>query len=400
MKIPLACDIRNAVLSNINMAENPTKDQLYSLIDDALYQYEEIKFLPFETINELRHQVYNSIYGLDVLQKYIEDDSISEIMVNGCNNIFIERNGAIEKVNDSFESPQKLTDTIQHIVSLANRRVNEASPITDSRLLDGSRVNIVLSPVSIDGPAITIRKFPNFSYTMEKLISIGSITSEAAEFLHSLVIAGYNIFISGGTGSGKTTFLNLLSNYIPTDQRIITIEDSAELQIKNIDNLVRLEARKANTEGNNEISIESLIKCALRMRPDRIIVGEVRGFEALSMLQAMNTGHDGSLSTGHANSARDMLTRLETMVLMGASMPIPAIRSQIASAIDIIIHLGRLSDRSRRVLEISEIVGFDGTDIILNPLFIRDKNTQLTRTTNRLVNTKKADFSGVNISLK
>lgn len=400
MKIPLACDIRNAVLNNINIAENPTKDQLYSLIDDALYQYEEIKFLPFETINELRHQVYNSIYGLDVLQKYIEDDSISEIMVNGCNNIFIERNGAIEKVNDSFESPQKLTDTIQHIVSLANRRVNEASPITDSRLLDGSRVNIVLSPVSIDGPAITIRKFPNFSYTMEKLISIGSITSEAAEFLNSLVIAGYNIFISGGTGSGKTTFLNLLSNYIPTDQRIITIEDSAELQIKNIDNIVRLEARKANTEGNNEISIESLIKCALRMRPDRIIVGEVRGFEALSMLQAMNTGHDGSLSTGHANSARDMLTRLETMVLMGASMPIPAIRSQIASAIDIIIHLGRLSDRSRRVLEISEIVGFDGTDIILNPLFIRDKNTQLTRTTNRLVNTRKADFSGVNISLK
>ena len=210
MKIPLACDIRNAVLNNINIAENPTKDQLYSLIDDALYQYEEIKFLPFETINELRHQVYNSIYGLDVLQKYIEDDSISEIMVNGCNNIFIERNGAIEKVNDSFESPQKLTDTIQHIVSLANRRVNEASPITDSRLLDGSRVNIVLSPVSIDGPAITIRKFPNFSYTMEKLISIGSITSEAAEFLNSLVIAGYNIFISGGTGSGKTTFLKLL----------------------------------------------------------------------------------------------------------------------------------------------------------------------------------------------
>lgn len=400
MKIPLACDIRNTVLNNINIAENPTKDQLYSLIDDALYQYEEIKFLPFETINELRHQVYDSIYGLDVLQKYIEDDSISEIMVNGCNNIFIERNGAIEKVNDSFESPQKLTDTIQHIVSLANRRVNEASPITDSRLLDGSRVNIVLSPVSIDGPAITIRKFPNFSYTMKKLIAIGSITSEAAEFLHSLVIAGYNIFISGGTGSGKTTFLNLLSNYIPTDQRIITIEDSAELQIKNIDNIVRLEARKANTEGNNEISIESLIKCALRMRPDRIIVGEVRGFEALSMLQAMNTGHDGSLSTGHANSARDMLTRLETMVLMGASMPIPAIRSQIASAIDIIVHLGRMSDRSRRVLEISEIVGFDGTDIILNPLFIRDKNTQLTRTTNRLVNTRKADFSGVNISLK
>ncbi len=400
MITPSVKDIRDIVLNNINIYENPNKSQLYSLIDEALYSIDNVKFMPFETINELRLKVYNSIYGLDILQEYIEDDSISEIMVNGCNNIFIERNGKIEKVNNSFESPKKLIDTIQHIVSLANRRVNEASPITDSRLPDGSRVNIVLSPISIDGPAITIRKFPNFSYTMERLISIGSITSEAAEFLRTLVVAGYNIFISGGTGCGKTTFLNLLSNYIPTDERIITIEDSAELQIKNIENLIRLEARKANTEGNNEVTIESLIKCALRMRPDRIIVGEVRGFEALSMLQAMNTGHDGSLSTGHANSAKDMLTRLETMVLMGAAMPIPAIRSQIASALDIIVHLGRLSDRSRRVLEICEIVDFDGNDIILNPLFLRDKNALLTRTTNTLINTKKADFSGVKISLE
>lgn len=400
MITPSVKDIREIVLNNINIYENPNKSQLYSLIDEALYSIDNVKFMPFETINELRLKVYNSIYGLDILQEYIEDDSISEIMVNGCNNIFIERNGKIEKVNNSFESPKKLIDTIQHIVSLANRRVNEASPITDSRLPDGSRVNIVLSPISIDGPAITIRKFPNFSYTMERLISIGSITSEAAEFLRTLVVAGYNIFISGGTGCGKTTFLNLLSNYIPTDERIITIEDSAELQIKNIENLIRLEARKANTEGNNEVTIESLIKCALRMRPDRIIVGEVRGFEALSMLQAMNTGHDGSLSTGHANSAKDMLTRLETMVLMGAAMPIPAIRSQIASALDIIVHLGRLSDRSRRVLEICEIVDFDGNDIILNPLFLRDKNALLTRTTNTLINTKKADFSGVKISLE
>lgn len=399
MKTPLVKDVRDAVLDRIDLSDTLSKGQLYTLIDEVLYEYEHVGYIPFETISELKNQVYNSIYGLDVLQKYIDDDSISEIMVNGYNSIFIERNGKIEKVNKCFESPEKLIDTIQHMVALANRRVNEASPITDSRLPDGSRVNIVLSPVSIDGPAITIRKFPNFSYTMEKLISIDSITAEAANFLRSLVIAGYNIFISGGTGSGKTTFLNLLSNYIPADERIITIEDSAELQIKNIENLIRLEARKANTEGNNEISIEALIKSALRMRPDRIIVGEVRGFEALSMLQAMNTGHDGSLSTGHANSAKDMLTRIETMVLMGTSMPIPAIRSQIASAIDIIIHLGRLADKSRRVLEISEVASFDGNDIILNPLYIRDKSIRLTRTTNKLINTRKADFKGVTLNM-
>lgn len=399
MKTPLVKDVRDAVLNKIDLSDNLTKGQLYTLIDEVLYGYEHVGYIPFETISELKNQVYNSIYGLDVLQEFIDDDSISEIMVNGYNSIFIERNGKIEKVNKCFESPEKLIDTIQHMVALANRRVNEASPITDSRLPDGSRVNIVLSPVSIDGPAITIRKFPNFSYTMEKLISIDSITEEAADFLKSLVIAGYNIFISGGTGSGKTTFLNLLSNFIPVDERIITIEDSAELQIKNIENLIRLEARKANTEGNNEISIETLIKSALRMRPDRIIIGEVRGFEALSMLQAMNTGHDGSLSTGHANSAKDMLTRIETMVLMGTSMPIPAIRSQIASAIDIIIHLGRLADRSRRVLEISEVVDFDGNDIILNPLYIRDKSIKLTRTANKLINTRKADFKGVTLRM-
>ncbi len=395
MNTPLVKDLRDAVLSGINLNRDLSKSELYTLIDEALHQHPHVNYLTFEAASELKHQVYNSIYGLDVLQELIDDDSISEIMVNGYNHIFIERKGRIEKSGLSFESPEKLIDTIQHMVALANRRVNEASPITDSRLPDGSRVNIVLSPVSIDGPAITIRKFPNFSYTMEKLISIESITREAADFLRSMVIAGYNIFISGGTGSGKTTFLNLLSNYIPDDERIITIEDSAELQIKNIDNIIRLEARKANTEGNNEITIEALIKSALRMRPDRIIVGEVRGFEALSMLQAMNTGHDGSLSTGHANSAKDMLTRLETMVLMGTTMPIPAIRSQIASALDIIVHLGRISDRSRRVLEIIEIVDFDGNEIILNPLFIRNRNKILTRTANKLINTRKADFRGV-----
>ncbi len=399
MTTPSLMDIKDSVIKKISFHSTPSKEELFDLIDEVLYQYQFVNYLSFDKLSNLRHQVYNSIYGLDVLQELLDDDSISEIMVNGYNSIFIERNGTIEKVERHFENPQKLQDTIQQMVALANRRVNEASPITDSRLPDGSRVNIVLNPVSIDGPAITIRKFPNFSYTMEKLISIDSITLDAAKFLQSLVVAGYNIFISGGTGSGKTTFLNILSNYIPSDERIITIEDSAELQIKTIDNLIRLEARKANTEGNNEITIESLIKCALRMRPDRIIVGEVRGFEALSMLQAMNTGHDGSISTGHANSAKDMLTRLETMVLSGTSMPIPAIRSQIASAIDIIIHLGRLSDHSRRVLEISEIVNFDGNDIQLNPLFIREINGNFIRTNNALINTKKADFAGITLLL-
>lgn len=397
MNEPSAYDIRNKVLERINPCNDLSKSELYSLIDDVIYEDKSYNYLSFETVNSLRHQVYDSIYGLDVLQEYLDDDSISEIMVNGYDNIFIERNGRIEKVCKHFDCPQKLIDTIQHIVALANRRINEAAPITDSRLPDGSRVNIVLSPISIDGPAITIRKFPNLSYTMDDLISMGSISKEAATLLQKLVVAGYNIFISGGTGSGKTTFLNILSNFIPQDERIITIEDSAELQIKKIDNLIRLEARKANTEGNNEVSIAELIKSALRMRPDRIIVGEVRGFEALSMLQAMNTGHDGSLSTGHANSAKDMLTRLETMVLSGANLPIGAIRGQIASAIDVIIHLGRLSDRSRRVLEISEIVSFDGNEIVLNPLFIRNKDNTFTRTKNRLINRRKAEFSGIEL---
>lgn len=394
MTIPSINNIRDNIISRLNLSDAPSKSELYTIIDDELYCHNDIKYLSFEEICKLRHDIYNSINGLNVLQDLIEDDSISEIMVNGWNNIFIERNGQIEKSQKTFEGPEKLSDTIQHIVSLSNRRINEASPISDSRLPDGSRVNIVLNPISIDGPAITIRKFPKSSFTMDKLISIGSITEEAADFLKMLVISGYNIFISGGTGSGKTTFLNILSNYIPKEQRIITIEDSAELQIKEIDNIVRLEARQANTEGSNEVSIEDLIKSALRMRPDRIVVGEVRGYEALSMLQAMNTGHDGSLSTGHANSAKDMLSRLETMVLMGTNMPITAIRSQIASAIDIIVHLGRLSDHSRKVIEISEISGFDGTDILMNPLFTFSGDAVLTKSHNELINTGKLLLSG------
>lgn len=291
-------------------------------------------------------------------------------MINGPDNIFIEKNGSINKIDESFTSGERLADIIQKIVSDVNRRVNESSPIVDSRLKDGSRVNVVLPPIALNGPVVTIRKFPEKRLTMSSLIEIGALTNEVAEFLRILVVSGYNIFISGGTGSGKTTFLNALSNYIPTSERIITIEDSAELQLQNIDNLVRLEARQANAEGENGISIRDLIKSSLRMRPDRIVVGEVRGEEALDMLQAMNTGHDGSLSTGHANSPEDMLSRLETMVLMGVDMPISAIKGQIAAGIDIIVHLGRLRDRSRKVLEIVEVLDYRDNLIITKPLYV------------------------------
>ena len=326
-------------------------------------------------------------------------------MINGPDNIFIEKDGRIEKYNNRFSSKEKLVDIIQQIVSGVNRRVNESSPIVDSRLSDGSRVNVVLNPVAINGPVVTIRKFPEYSITMKKLIEIGSISLNVADFLKLLVNAKYNIFISGGTGSGKTTFLNVLSNYIPGDERIITIEDSAELQIQSVDNLVRMEVRQANDEGENGIDIRALIKSSLRMRPDRIIVGEVRGAEALDMLQAMNTGHDGSLSTGHGNSPKDMLNRLETMVLMGVDMPLKAIKSQIASGIDIIVHLGRLRDRTRKVLEIVEITGFNGEEILTNTIYRFEEDNiegtnkgivkgKLKWTGNTLINQKKLFDAG------
>lgn len=290
-------------------------------------------------------------------------------MINGPDNIFIEKDGKISRYHGSFSSVDRMVDIIRQIVSKVNRRVNESSPIVDTRLLDGSRVNVVLSPVALDGPAVTIRKFPKEVIDMDKLIELKSLDTDVAGWLRRLVVSGYNIFISGGTGSGKTTFLNALSGFIPKDERIITIEDSAELQIKGIDNIVRLEVRQENDEGENGVAIRDLIRAALRMRPDRIIVGEVRGGEALDMLQAMNTGHDGSLSTGHANSPADMLTRLETMVLMGVDMPVSAIRGQIAAGIDIIIHLGRMRDKSRRVLEIAEVAGYKGGEIVINTLY-------------------------------
>lgn len=361
--------IRHNVYQNLDIARNITDDELYSVIDSCIYDASRQKIISIRQKEELRNRIYNSIKKLDILQELLENPDITEIMVNGKDNIFYEKSGYIEKWNKHFDSEQKLADIAQRIAAMSNRMVNEACPIVDTRLEDGSRVNIVLPPVAMDGPVITIRKFYDKPLTIDRLIELGSITEEAAHFLEKLVKSRYNIFISGGTGSGKTTFLNVLSDYIPDDERVITIEDSAELQLHNIKNLVRLEARMANSEGNNAVAIRDLIKSSLRMRPDRIVVGEVRGAEALDMLQAMNTGHDGSLSTGHSNSPKDMLTRLETMVLMGMNMPIDAIRTQIASAIDIIVHLARQRDKSRKVVQIAEVGDYKNGEIELTPLF-------------------------------
>lgn len=354
-------------------------------------------------------QVYSSIRGFGLLDSIIKDDTITEVMINGTDNIFIEQKGRLFRLNKKFESQKQLEDIIQRIVGLAGREVNQANPICDTRLPDGSRVNVVLPPIALCGPTLTIRKFSKTPMTIERLIQYGSITREIADKLEMLVKAKYNIFISGGTGSGKTTFLNALSNYIPKDERVITIEDSAELQITGVDNLVNMETRNANASGAGAISIRDLIKSSLRMRPERIVVGEVRGGEALDMLQAMNTGHDGSLSTGHANSTEDMLSRLETMVLQGAAgLPLEAIRQQIASAVDIIIHLSRLRDHSRKTMEISEVVGYEDGKIILNPLyvFVEDENStlekvsgSLVRTENKMINSFKLKLSGINVEI-
>ncbi len=350
-------------------------------------------------------QIYSSIRGFGLLDTILTDDTITEVMINGPDHIFIEQKGHLFRLDKHFESERRLEDIIQRIVGLAGREVNQANPICDTRLSDGSRVNVVLPPIALCGPTLTIRKFSKTPMTIEKLIEYESLTQDIADKLELLVKAKYNIFISGGTGSGKTTFLNALSNYIPKDERVITIEDSAELQIAGIDNLVSLETRNANVAGAGEITIRDLIKSSLRMRPERIIVGEVRGGEALDMLQAMNTGHDGSLSTGHANSTEDMLSRLETMVLQGAAgLPLDAIRQQIASAVDIIIHLSRLRDKSRKTVEITEVLGLEDGRIKLNPLYVfeEDENStlekvsgSLKRTNNRLVNDYKLKLSGL-----
>ncbi len=338
-------------------------------IDEVLMEQKELVTYTLEQRWQLRKELFDSLRRLDILQIFVEDSSVTEIMINGTEHIFIERGGRLQELDRGFDSLEKLQDVIQQIVAGCNRVVNEASPIVDARLPDGSRVNIVMKPVALNGPIVTIRRFPDKPITMEWLVGNHSISRRAAMFLETLVKAGYNIFISGGTGSGKTTFLNALSQFIPSDERVITIEDSAELQLLGLPNLVRLETRNSNMEGCREISIRDLIRSSLRMRPDRIVVGEVRGAEAVDMLQCLNTGHDGSMSTGHANSARDMLARMENMVLMGMKLPLIAIRQQIASGIDILVHLGRLRDKSRRVLEITEILGYESGEIRLNPLF-------------------------------
>ncbi len=353
----------------IDLTMVPSDAEIESAIEEVVFNWSRENYLSIQEKEEIIDRIFNGMRRLDILQPLLEDQTITEIMVNGPECIFIERGGGLEAVDAVFESRKKLEDVIQNIVSKLNRVVNEASPIVDARLQDGSRVNVVLSPIALEGPILTIRKFPEKSISMEELISFGSLSQEAAEFLKQLVRAKYNILICGGTGSGKTTFLNVLSNYIPQEERVITIEDSAELQLKAVKNLVRLETRNANIEGRGEISIRDLIKASLRMRPDRIIVGEVRGPEAIDMLQAMNTGHDGSLTTGHANSTGDMLSRLETMVISGAPIPLDAVRRQIASAIDIIVYISRLRDKSRRIVEIAEVIGYEGNEVLLNPLF-------------------------------
>ena len=373
------------ITQNFDFLHDLSDTEIESLIEEEVFKLGNQIYISFEDKINYKRQLFNSIRGLDVLQEYIDDEDISEIMVIGTSNIFIERNGTIIETNTHFDSVDKLQNVVQQIAGFSNRRVNEASPIVDSRLPDGSRVNIVLPPVALDGAVITIRKFPKYHMTMNDLIELGSISRPAANFLEQLVLAGYNIFVSGGTSSGKTTFLNILSNAIPPDTRIVTIEDSAELNLSQIKNLVRLETRQ-DSNSNIDITIRDLIRASLRMRPDRIIVGECRGAEALDMLQAMNTGHDGSMSTGHGNSAIEMLSRLETMVTMAnSSLSISAIRNQIASAIDIIVHLGRIG-HSRKVLEISDLIGLENDKFILNPIYSLSSDiSSLAYTNNALV---------------
>ena len=362
--------IRSQVLGQMELSREIEDEEVGCIIDREILKAGKKQYISLEEKQSLRRELFNSMRRLDVLQELIEDDEITEIMINGYQNIFIEKRGQLFPCNKEFTSKERLEDMIQQIVAKANRIVNETNPIVDARLEDGSRVNVVLAPVAINGPIVTIRKFPVNPITMEDLIEKESLTKEAAEFLQKLVEGGYNIFISGGTGSGKTTFLNVLSNYIPKDERVITIEDSAELKLRDIPNLVSLEVRNANVEGKNEISIEDLLKSALRMRPDRIVLGEVRdGVAAANLIQIMSSGHDGSISTGHSNSAKDMLNRLETLVLSYHEIPLAAVGKQIASAIDIVIHLGRLRDKSRRVLEITEVEMWRDGEFILNPLY-------------------------------
>ena len=389
-------ELRALLMERLDLARELSDEEILEEIDDLILGRMREYCLSLKEKVQLRQELFHSVRKLDVLQELIEDETVTEIMVNGPDAIFVERAGKLTKWDKTFTSGEKLEDVIQQIVGKCNRVVNESMPIVDARLDNGARVNAVIRPVALNGPILTIRRFPDTPITMEKLIALGSLPSECAEFLAALVRARYSMVIGGGTGSGKTTFLGALSNYIPPDERLITIEDNAELKIQGIANLVRLEAKMANMEGAASITIRDLIKTALRMRPDRIIVGEVRGGEAVDMLQALNTGHDGSLSTAHANSASDMLSRLETMTLMGVDLPLEAIRRQIASGVDILIHLGRMRNKSRKVLEITEICGFENHEIKTHTLYRWQEGKGLVQTA-ELLNREKLVRAGVTI---
>lgn len=396
--------IKQSVSNHADLSSQPSDKEIEDLITSTVFAKSKQFYMDFAQRQELSRLVFNAMRRLGVLQPLLEDESITEIMVNGPRHIFIERGGRVFETDISIESQEKLEDMIQMIVARVNRTVNESTPLVDARLEDGSRVSVILPPIALDGPVLTIRKFSRKPLTIEELIGKGSLTKEAAELLGRMVRARCNIFICGGTGSGKTTFLNALANFIPPDERIVTIEDSAELQINSLKNVVRTETRNPNLQGNGQITIRDLIRMSLRLRPDRIIVGEVRGPETLDMLQAMNTGHDGSLSTGHGNSPEDMLRRLETMVLMGASLPLEALRQQLASALDVIVHLARLRDKRRRILEITEVAGYKEGEIQLNPLYAYCEEGQsddgiligrLQRTGNRMKNNYKFKMAGL-----
>ena len=388
--------LRGLLMEKLDLSRELTDEEILGEIDSLILGKLRESCLSLKEKVELRQELFCSVRKLDVLQELIEDESVTEIMVNGPESIFVERKGRLTRWNKSFTSREKLEDVIQQIAGRCNRVINESMPIVDARLENGARVNAVISPVALNGPILTVRRFPDRPVTMEKLISLGSLPRQCAEFLASLVKARYSMIIGGGTGSGKTTFLGALSNYIPKDERLITIEDNAELKIQGVENLVRMEAKMANMEGGASITIRDLIRTALRMRPDRIIVGEVRGEEAVDMLQALNTGHEGSLSTAHANSARDMLSRLETMTLMGMELPLEAIRRQIASGVDILIHLGRLRDKSRKVLEITEVCGFENHEICTRTLYQWKEGCGLVKTA-ELFNREKLNRAGVKI---
>ncbi len=396
-------EIKSRLLEKLDHSMEMEDEAVHELVENEVWLMGKETYIPLAEKKRLCREIYYAIRKYDVLQELLEDETVTEIMVNGPDHIFIEKEGRLQQWQTAFESEDKLLDVIQQIVAKANRVVNESSPIVDARLF-GSRVHVVLPPVALNGPILTIRRFGKTPLLIPELLRLGSVSQEICTFLEKLVIAGYNIFISGGTGSGKTTFLNALSSFIPRTERIITIEDSAELQIQGNDNLVRLETRNANVEGCKPVTIRDLIRASLRMRPDRIIVGEVRGAEAIDMLQALNTGHDGSLSTGHANSAADMIARLETMVLMGMELPLAAIRRQIAGGVDLIVHLGRLRDKSRRVLSVSEVVGYEQGEVLLSVIYefqeTGERNGKVQgiwEKTGSLVHTEKLQQAGITL---